>query len=238
MQPRRVSRRLACLLTLWMLGGCATGSNPQDPFEPFNRNVYRFNNEVDQAILRPAARAYRAALPEFIRSSIGNVFSNIGDIRTALNNALQGKFSDAYADFGRFAMNSTLGMLGLFDIASMAGVEKHREDFGQTLGRWGFGDGPFIMLPILGPSNGRDLAALPVDFATDPVTYINPTSVAVEVSATRIVDRRAELLDASKILHDAALDEYQFVRDGYLQRRRNLIYDGNPPRDEDSLDRH
>ncbi|MGZ5093916.1 MAG: MlaA family lipoprotein, partial [Burkholderiales bacterium] len=111
--------RSACLLAaLWMLGGCATGSSPRDPVESFNRDVYRFNNEVDQAILKPAAPAYRAALPEFIRNSIGNVFSNIGDIRTALNNALQGKFSDAYADFGRFAMNSTLGMFGLFDIAS------------------------------------------------------------------------------------------------------------------------
>ena len=143
-----------------------------------------------------------------------------------LNNAAQGKFTAAYTDFGRVAINSTLGVLGLFDIASEAGIEKHEEDFGQTLGWWGIGDGPFLVLPLLGPSSGRDVVGLVVDYATDPFTYVDPARARYEIWGVRIVNGRAELLDASTILHDAALDQYLFMRDGYLQRRRSLVYDG------------
>ena len=234
---KRLGVRLACLaLTLSLIQGCATGTDPRDPFEPFNRGVYNFNEGVDRAILQPVARGYRAVLPQFIRSSVSNFFSNINDIVVALNNLLQGKFVAAYTDIGRVAINSTIGLLGLFDVASDAGIEKHDEDFGQTLGRWGFADGPFIMLPLLGPSTGRDTVGRVGDYFSDPLTYVDPTHNRYQLFGTRIVNRRAELLDASTVLQTAALDPYEFVRDAYLQRRRHLIYDGAPPADRDFLD--
>jgi len=233
----RLGVRLAFItLTLSLLQGCATGTDPRDPFEPFNRGVYSFNEGVDRAILQPVARGYRAVLPQFIRSSVSNFFSNINDVVVALNNLLQGKFTAAYTDLGRVAINSTIGLLGLFDVASEAGIEKHDEDFGQTLGRWGMADGPFLVLPLLGPSTGRDAVGRVGDYFSDPVTYVDPTHNRYQLFGTRIVNRRAELLDASTVLQTAALDPYEFVRDAYLQRRRHLIYDGAPPADREFLD--
>ena len=224
------------------LGGCATtqatytGPKNVDPFERVNRFIYGVNEGVDKAVVEPTAKLYRFVLPAFVRGSVGNVFSNVAEIRHVLNNTLQGKFRDAYSDFGRMAINSTLGLLGLFDIASEAGIERHNEDFGQTLGRWGFADGPFIMLPFLGPSTVRDTVGWGVDILTDPVTYVDGSNARYGIRAVSIVQRRSELLDATKILDAIALDEYQFLRDAYLQRRRNLVYDGNPPpRPEDLL---
>ena len=231
-----VTRIGGLFIAALLLGGCATGSNPRDPFEPFNRGVYRFNERVDRAVLRPAARAYRAVLPQFVRQSVSNVFSNLNDARVCLNNALQGKFAVAYSDFGRVAINSTLGVLGLFDIASEAGIEKHQEDFGQTLGWWGVPDGPFIMLPFLGPSTVRDTAGWGVDWFTDPLNLVEPVRAQNQLTGTRFVSRRAELLDASKVLDTVALDQYQFVRDAYLQRRRSQIYDGKPPPGKDRIE--
>jgi phospholipid-binding lipoprotein MlaA len=238
--PKSASISIAgVVLAVSVLSGCATPAgvqrDPRDPFEPINRGIYRFNERVDQVILRPTARAYRAVLPQFVRNSVGNVFSNIRDVRNVLNNTLQGKFTTAYSDFGRVAINSTLGVLGLFDIASEAGIEKHDEDFGQTLGWWGIRDGPFIMLPLFGPSTSRDTVGFAVDWLTDPITYVDPTSARNQISGVRLVNRRAELLDATQVLQ-TTLDPYQFVRDGYLQRRRNLIFDGTPPKDEDTLE--
>ena len=220
-----------------LLGGCATSPDSRDPFERFNRGVYQFNEGVDRTILEPTARVYRAMLPQFVRTSVSNVFSNMNDVRVALNNTLQGKFATAYSDLGRVAINSTLGVLGLFDIASEAGIERHNEDFGQTLGWWGIGDGPFIMLPIFGPSSGRDVIGFVVDSVTDPITYVDPSRAQNQLTVTRLVNRRAELLDASKLLDQAALDEYLFVRDAYFQRRRNLVYDGKPPPDKGPSDK-
>jgi phospholipid-binding lipoprotein MlaA len=174
-------------------------------------------------------------LPQFVRQSVGNFFSNLNDVRVVLNNTLQGKFTTAYSDLGRVFINSTLGLLGFLDIASEAGIEKHNEDFGQTLGWWGIADGPYIVLPLFGPSTARDTVGLAGDWFSDPVTYVDPTRSKNQLTGTRIVNRRAELLEAKKVLDAAALDEYQFVRDAYLQRRRNLIYDGKPPRDKDTL---
>ena len=157
MTVRRVSAALAAVA----LAGCAAPStsrpDARDPFEPANRAIYKLNDRVDKAVVRPTARVYQRAVPQFVRQSVSNVFSNIGDVRVGLNNALQGKFATAYSDFGRVMINSTIGVLGLFDIASEAGIEKHHEDFGQTLGWWGLRDGPFIMLPIF----GRALCAIP-----------------------------------------------------------------------------
>ena len=234
---KRLSLRLVSLaFAVSLFAGCATGTNPQDPFEPFNRGVYSFNEGLDKALLKPAAEVYRGVLPQFIRSSVSNFFSNINDIVVAVNNLLQGKFTTAYADLGRVAINSTLGILGLFDVASEAGIEKHEEDFGQTLGWWGVGDGPFIMLPFFGPSTGRDAVGRVVDYATDPVTYVDPTRSRNQLWGTRIVNRRSELLDASTVLQTAALDPYEFVRDAYLQRRRSQLYDGTPPADREFMD--
>src|SRR3954464_15346491 len=148
---QRPGLRIAMLLlALAILGGCASARDPRDPFEPVNRGIYQFNDALDRAILKPPAQAYRAVLPQFIRSSVSNFFSNLNDVVVALNNLLQGKFTAAYTDLGRVAINSTLGVLGLFDVASEAGIEKHDEDFGQTLGYWGVQDGPFLMLPFFG----------------------------------------------------------------------------------------
>lgn len=223
------------LFALALLGGCATPKDPRDPFEPVNRAIYGFNEGVDKAVLEPTAKLYRFVLPSFVRNSVGNVFSNVGEIRNIVNNTLQGKFGTAYSDFGRLAINSTLGVLGLFDIASDAGIEKHQEDFGQTLGKWGIRDGPFIMLPLFGPSNVRDTAGWAGDIYTDPFYYVDPTRARNQIRGTRLVHRRSELIDAKKALVDTALDPYQFVRDSYIQRRRSLIYDGKPPADKDSI---
>ncbi|MDB5865203.1 MAG: transporter [Betaproteobacteria bacterium] len=229
--------RIACLVLLAsFLGGCATGRDPRDPLEPFNRGVYQFNETLDKAILKPTAQAYRFVVPQFIRASVSNFFSNINDVVVALNNLLQGKFTAAYSDLGRIAINSTLGLGGLFDVASEAGIEKHNEDFGQTLGYWGIGDGPFVMLPFFGPSTGRDMVGRVADHYADVVTYVDPSSARNQLWGTQIVSRRAELLDASTVLQTAALDPYEFVRDAYLQRRRNLIHDGSPPPDREFMD--
>lgn len=234
---KRLSVRLASIaLAAALFGGCATGTNSRDPFEPMNRRVYEFNEAVDRTYLQPAAYMYRTLIPQFVRSSISNFFSNINDIVVALNNLLQGKFTTAYSDLGRIAMNTTLGIGGLFDVASEAGIDKHEEDFGQTLGYWGIGDGPYIILPLLGPSNGRDAIGRFVDYKTDLITYVDPNRSRNQLMGTRIVNRRAELLDASTVLQTAALDPYEFVRDAYIQRRRNLIYDGAPPPDKEFMD--
>jgi len=223
----------AILLGVGVLGGCASTGDPRDPLEPLNRGIYKFNDGVDTVLLKPAAEVYKE-LPAPLRTGIRNVFSNLNDVIVALNNLLQGKLEAAASDVGRILINTTAGLLGIFDVATEAGLEKHDEDFGQTLGRWGVGDGPYLVLPFLGSRNLRDTVGLVVDYKTDPVTYIEPTRDRNLVQGTLIIARRSELLGASRVLEVAALDEYEFVRDAYLQRRRNLIYDGNPPREKDN----
>jgi len=232
---RRLRSALICaMLGLGVLGGCATtgSGDPRDPLEPMNRAIYTFNDGVDTMLVKPAAEIYQGVVPGLVRTGVSNVFSNLNDVIVALNNMLQGKFHAALSDVGRVLLNTTAGLLGIFDVATPAGLEKNDEDFGQTLGWWGIGDGPYLVLPLLGSSNLRDTVGRVGDYKVDPVTYIDPTSDRNIVQALRIVNRRAELLSASRILAVAALDEYEFVRDAYLQRRRNLIYDGNPPREK------
>jgi phospholipid-binding lipoprotein MlaA len=225
--------RLALLCVLFA-GGCATGgdADPRDPFEPFNRRVYRLNEVVDENFGRPVATAYRDLLPEAIRSRVRNFFANLGDVWIGANDFLQGKFEEGIEDWARFAFNSTFGLLGIHDVASDFGLEKRNEDFGQTLGHWGVGEGPYLVLPILSSSSVRDTAGWVVDFTFgDPVGEFRPIRVRNSAYALRLVNTRAELLDASRILEQAALDKYVFQRDAYLQRRRNLVHDGSPPRE-------
>ncbi|HSQ02897.1 MAG TPA: VacJ family lipoprotein [Burkholderiales bacterium] len=227
---------LGAVFALALLPGCATINTPtdaRDPLEPINRAIYVFNDDVDHLLLKPAAEIYRMLLPPIVRTGVSNFFSNINDVLVALNNLLQGKIEKAASDAGRVVINSTIGVLGVFDVATGMGLEKHDEDFGQTLGYWGVGDGPFLVLPFFGPSNFRDVAGRLVDFQTDPITYVNPSHDRNILWGVRIINRRSELLGTTEVLETAALDPYAFVRDAYLQRRRNLIYDGNPPPEPD-----
>jgi phospholipid-binding lipoprotein MlaA len=223
---------LLCLALAW---GCATVEgerDPRDPWEGFNRGVYRFNETFDEYVAQPVARAYVAVLHQEIRVRVSNFFSNIQDLLIGANNLLQGKFEDGVNDWARFAFNSTFGVFGLHDFASDAGLEKHNEDFGQTLGRWGASPGPYLILPFLGSSTVRDAGGTAVDWAVQPVGEWRPIELRNTLYGLYFVDTRAQLLDASRILEEAALDKYVFQRDAYLQRRRSLIYDGRPPREK------
>lgn len=213
-----------------VLAGCATTDNPRDPFEKFNRAMFTFNDKVDQVALKPAAEVYKETLPSFMQTGIGNFFGNLGDVWTAANNLLQGKIGDGMSDVMRVAFNSTFGIGGLFDWASEAGLPRHKEDFGQTLGFWGAKSGPYLVLPLLGPSTVRDALATPLDLAADPWSQVYPVSYRYAGTVVRVIDQRAVILDASNLIEEAALDRYVFVRDGYLQRRESVINDGNSPR--------
>ena len=219
--------RIAVLALVFALGGCAT-NNPRDPLEPFNRAMFTFNDKLDEVALKPTAEAY-SKLPSFVQTGVGNFFGNLEDVPTALNNFLQGKVADGFSDVMRVAVNTFLGFGGLLDIASEAGIYKHKEDFGQTLGKWGVQSGPYVMLPFLGASTLRDTVVLPVDTEIDPWHHARPVRSRNVGSVVRVVDQRAVLLDASSLLEDAALDRYAFVRDAYLQRRQSKVYDGEPP---------
>lgn len=227
---RRGLRVGALALVLAGLGGCASKGNPKDPFEPFNRSMFAFNDAVDQAALKPAATVYRKALPTFVQTGVANFFGNLSDAWSGVNNLLQGKGEDGMSDITRFTLNSTLGMAGVLDIASEAGLQKHNEDFGQTLGSWGVPSGPYLMLPLLGPSTLRDAAVIRLDIAADPWAYIMPVHTRNIGIALRAVDQRAAVLDASNLMEEAALDRYEFIRDGFLQRRQSRVFDGEASR--------
>ncbi|MDY7573363.1 VacJ family lipoprotein [Actimicrobium sp. CCI2.3] len=225
-----VVKRVSMLVLAVAMSGCATSRNPQDPFEGYNRAMFSFNDGLDRVAIKPAATAYRNVLPQFVQTGVGNFFGNLGDVWTAVNNLLQGKVEDGLNDFMRVAVNSTLGLGGLLDISSEAGLQKHREDFGQTLGRWGVSSGPYVVLPLFGSSTLRDTAATPLDIVGDPWTYKDPVNVRNMGTAVRLVDLRASVLDASSLIEDAALDRYEFVRDAYMQRRQSRVYDGDVPK--------
>lgn len=216
-----------------LLAGCATGpnANPADPFEPMNRSVMRFNDGVDNAVLRPTATAYRNVVPSLMRTGVSNFFGNISDVWSLANNVLQLKVQNSAETFMRLNVNTFFGLGGLLDVAGDLGIERHREDFGQTLGHYRVPAGPYLVLPLLGPSTVRDTAALPVDSYGDGVGAIQDIAWRNSFYALRVVDGRANLLRVSQMLEDAALDKYSFTRDAFLQRRLSEVYDGNPPGD-------
>jgi phospholipid-binding lipoprotein MlaA len=233
MLPARIKSTATVIMAVGLLAGCATSGNPKDPIEGFNRAMFAFNEGLDAAIIKPVATGYDAVLPSPIRTGVTNFFSNIDDLFIGVNNLLQGKVPEAFSDLGRVAINTTVGLLGLIDFASDAGLEKHNEDFGQTFGRWGVGNGAYVVVPVFGPRTARDTVGLVLDVATDPVWKHLPKDAREGAIALRMVNDRANLLPADKVIEEAALDKYSYMRDAYLQRRRSLIYDGNPPREVD-----
>jgi len=221
------------IASLTLLSGCAsTTASKADPLEGLNRATYAFNDAVDRAVLEPVAKGYQTVTPGFFRAGVRNLFTNIGDVATSLNNLLQGKGGDAASDAGRFLINSTLGVLGLFDVATPMGLEKHNEDFGQTLGKWGVNSGPFLVIPLMGPSTLRDALGRPVDSYVGYSRYIDHIPTRNSTLGLEIIDLRANLLGASSTLDAAALDKYQFIRDAYLQRRLRSVHDGKAPQEK------
>ena len=214
-----------------LLAGCATGPNPRDPYEDFNRKVFAFNDALDKAILKPVAKGYDKVLPEFARTGLTNFFNNLGMVVTTFNDAIQLKGEKVPVDIARFATNLTFGIFGLIDVATELRIENRNEDFGQSLGYWGMGSGPYIVLPLLGPSTARDAPGLAVDFLVSPYYYVWEDEAGVRwgLLAVSIVNTRANLLPADKFLHETGVERYAFLRDVYLQRREYLIHDGTPP---------
>jgi phospholipid-binding lipoprotein MlaA len=236
--PLRRIARWGVLATAIALAGCATtgARNPRDPLEPFNRKVTEFNEGVDAVLLKPVATVYRQNVPPLVRTGVANFFANLGDAWSFANSALQLRLLNATENFARFAVNTTLGIGGIFDVASEMNIERHKEDFGQTLGRWGVPAGPYIVLPIFGPSTLRDSVAFTVDRRYDLVHQIDPISTRNTLYALRAVDQRATLLRASAVLDQAALDKYTFTRDAFLQRRRAEIDEREDPEAGQALD--
>ncbi len=224
-----------CATTRSAIDSVKTVSAEMDPFEPVNRVIYTVNDKVDRAVFKPLARGYEYVLPVQVRACVSNVFGNIADVPASLNNFLQGKFKDGGSDVCRVGVNTTVGVLGCFDVATKWGFEKHNEDFGQTLGFWGVPSGPYVVLPLFGPSTVRDAAALLVDSTTDPTRYVNDIPWRNSSYGVRLVDKRAQALDTTNFIDNAALDPYVFVRDAYLARRRSLILDGQAPPPTDTL---
>ncbi|HEU5295602.1 MAG TPA: VacJ family lipoprotein [Burkholderiaceae bacterium] len=226
---------------LWVIGalaldGCAsTPATRGDPFEDVNRAVFSFNEGLDKAVLKPVAEGYQAVLPEFVRTSIANFFNNFNDGWSAINHLLQGKPAAALEMGMRFSANTVFGFGGLFDVAG-ASIERRPEDFGQTLGRWGLPPGPYLVLPVLGPSTVRDGTGLLLDFRAVPEAFLEERPERWALGTLHVISVRAGLLAATRTLDEIALDKYSLIRDGYLVRRRNLVYDGNPPEEPEPQD--
>lgn len=245
-------RRLALLLAaawLVLLTGCATtgataGASPAarngaaqiDPWERWNRRVYRFNDKLDESVLKPAATTYTKVVPAPVRRGVNNFFGNVSDVWSALNNFLQGKFANGLQDVVRVGTNTLFGLGGFLDVASEFGADHQGEDLGQTLGRWGMAPGPYVVWPVLGPSTLRDSIALPLDVQVSPALAMQHNAAKAATAGLQAVNQRANLLGASGMLNDIALDKYVFLRDAYLQRRRSLVYDGDPPQEDEPED--
>lgn len=223
--------KLVVLTGVLVLAGCASGPNAvaRDPLEPLNRGIYGFNEALDSSVIRPVARAYQDVTPSPIRTGIGNFFANIADVWSTINNALQLKPAQTLETGARVAVNTVVGIFGLFDVATSLQLERHPEDFGQTLGYWGVPSGPYVVLPVLGPSTLRDGASLPVDTKGNLVRHIEEIPTRNTLTVVNLVDKRARLLRATDQVDAMAIDKYTFVRDVFLQKRLSDVWDGNPP---------
>jgi len=220
-----LSKLFLIVLVIFQVSGCATQAN-QDPLENFNRAIYKFNDVADGAIVKPISKGYKNITPTFIVKGVNNFFNNIRDVVTVINELLQGKIEYAANDTGRILVNSTIGLLGFIDVHSMNGGERRKEDFGQTLGYWGVGQGAYLVLPFIGPSTTRDAVGFVTDtLAFDPISYINNVRGRNQVRILQFIDARTELLNASAIMDEASLDPYAFQRDAYLQYREALVKD-------------
>ena len=230
----KISTLIVSILFTFTFLGCASQSN-KDPLEGINRGVYKFNDVADKAVIKPIAKAYKFVAPTFVRVGFNNFFTNLNSLTTVLNDLLQFKFTHAFTDAGRFVINSTFGLAGFIDVASMDNIEKRKEDFGQTLGYWGVNNGAYLVLPFLGPSSLRDATGFIVDTATtDPITYthnIGEIRLHNQLRAAQFIDKRTELLTATDLVDEASLDPYAFTRDAYLQRRASLVQDGAAQKD-------
>lgn len=229
-----LNRRMGMVLTgfmLLVLQGCATVKNPdaRDPWESMNRSIYQFNDALDNLAIKPAAKVYTAVLPGPVRTGVHNFLGNLGDVWSMANSALQLKGQATAGTFMRITVNTFFGLGGVLDVATEMRLEKRKEDFGQTLGHWGVKPGPYIVLPILGPSTLRDTLATPLDVKGDVVQQFSDSATRNVLSTTRVMDVRSSLLQTLDVIKEAALDPYTFVRDGYLQKRENDIHDGYPP---------
>ena len=232
--------RTLLLITLVMLGGCATVPGEpvaHDPWEGFNRSIYSFNEGVDRAVLKPVAEGYRAITPDVVETGVSNFLSNLGDILVIINDVLQLKVVQAAQDASRFFLNTTVGVFGIFDVATPIGLKKHDEDFGQTLGYWGVESGPYLVLPFLGPSTVRDTGGIVVDYSISPLRDELDDDENTALTVANVVDTRAKLLKAEAVLDAAVIgDKYSYVRDAWLARRANKVHDGNPPVDDSEID--
>lgn len=222
-------RNLAAAAIVALLAGCAATPSKVDPLEPMNRALYQVHDALDTAVVKPVAEVYVAVVPKFVRTAFANVFNNIDDLFSAVNDLLQGKLDKAGNDLGRVLTNTMIGFGGLIDVASDAGIERGNEDFGQTFAVWGIPQGPYLFIPLFGPTTARDGAGVVVRIAVGPIGYIPDVAVRNSLYGWGYVDLRSQALDAGDIVDTAALDRYLFIRNAYLQRRRYLIYDGKPP---------
>jgi phospholipid-binding lipoprotein MlaA len=219
-----------------ILTGCVSTEamvrQDRDPLEPYNRVMFTFNDKLDKAVLKPVAQGYQAVVPAFLRQRVTDFFNNLGDVSVVVNDLLQFKIQQTLLDTSRLVYNTTFGLGGLFDVSTFLGLPRHDEDFGQTLGRWGVGEGYYLVLPVLGPSTTRDVWGVPVDrVLLNPVFYVQPTSAQWGLTGTDAVNERANLLRLEKAFEEEfQVDPYSFQRQAYLQQRRNLVYDGNPPK--------
>lgn len=229
MHAQHTRRLLLAACTLAATAGCATGPerNPADPLEPLNRATFRFNDAIDRNIAQPVARGYNRVVPRPIRTGVGNFFANLGDVPVMLNNFAQLRFADGMSDLMRIALNSSFGLLGVLDIATPAGIPAHEQDFGLTLGHYGVASGPYLVLPLFGPSTFRDAAGFGVDQYASPATYAEPRARNV-MWGVNFVSTRARYLNATDLLEQAALDKYLFVRDAWLARRQSRLDEDKP----------
>lgn len=227
-------RILSLVLVLWgvtLTGGCAS-SPDSDPFEPINRGFHGINDGLDDLVMRPVAQTYVNITPEPVRDSVTNFFDNVGYPNVIVNQFLQGKFTQGFSDIGRFLVNSTLGIGGLFDPASGMGMAEHDEDLGQTFGVWGMEEGAYLELPFFGPSSLRDVGDIPASSYTNVLFYVGESAITIPLSFLSAIDSRAQLLTATRLRDESALDTYIFTREAYRQRRTHLMYDGDPPLEE------